>query len=74
MLRVKMILQIGCASAMGNLLPLHSVQIARLPLSAVIRFETKVFPHNGDTTGWRYNRDSLASVLHVVTQFAHARN
>ena len=53
---------------------LHSVPIAWLPLSAVVRFETEVFPHNGDTTGWRYNRDSLASILHVVTQFAHARN
>ena len=39
---------------------LHSVEIAQLPLSAVVRFKTEVFPHNGDMTGWRYNRDSLA--------------
>ena len=54
---------------MGNL-----PQIVWLPLSAVVRFETEVFPHNGDTTGWRYDQDSLASILHVVTQFAHAHN
>ena len=64
-----MVLQIGCASAMGNL-----PQIVWLPLSAIVHFETKVFPHNGDTTGWRDDRDSLASILHMVTQFAHARN
>ena len=47
---------------------LHSVQIAQVPLSLVL-FETEVFPHSGDTTG-----DSLAFILHMVTQFAHARN
>ena len=53
---------------------LHSIQIAQLPLSAVVRFKTGVFPHNGDATAWRYDQDSLASILHVVTQFAHAHN
>ena len=53
---------------------LHSVQIVQLPLSTVVHFETKVFLHNGDMTGWRYDRDLLASILHVVTQFAHVHN
>ena len=45
---------------MGNLVP-ASVQIARLPLSTVVLFETEVFPHNGDMTRWRYDW-GLASI------------
>ena len=59
MLHAKMVLEIGCASAMGNLLP---VQIVWLPLSAVVHFETEVFPHNEDMTGWRYVRPGLTSI------------